>query len=437
MRDAYPQWYPPDEKSLQHAFKNGTVALDTNILHHLYRLGEQQRNQVLKVLENDDIKPRIWLPYQVGLEYQKNRLKNAYDQSRVYADLIEEVEKHGRQIRSKFEVNISDPEVRKEPIDTLETVVKQLSGQLEELGRKHVIGFDIASSENDPIRAALDRIFSSGASVGAKPDASVIGSRTAESRKRYERRVPPGYKDAEGPNKKPNPEGDYLIWCELLDHATSSGRPMVFVTNDEKEDWYQHGPDGKVLGPRPELREEMMARSADCYHQTTLTGFLRSVDRFLSIRVDEATIEQVDATIFAPVAEAPNPSFKYIDSVFDCLLEHFPNVEIMPGSHARNDGISFVLVSDGKVFAEVAVRPTRAALYPEELIELVQFSDSPSPGVIAVSNNLRGNKIARWRRSNCVAIAVEYTSDQTSGLRAAVEHFLEEGRKIKIKDYTI
>jgi hypothetical protein len=58
----------------------------------------------------------------------------------------------------------------------------------------------------------------------------------AEAKRRIGQLIPPGYRDA----KKQEPCGDYFIWKQtLLEVARREIRYFVFVTSDNKEDWYQ------------------------------------------------------------------------------------------------------------------------------------------------------------------------------------------------------
>ena len=59
----------PDEKK---QLWNGCVfVFDTNVLLNLYRYTANTRDTLLTAL--DDLKDRVWIPYQVAYEYAKNR----------------------------------------------------------------------------------------------------------------------------------------------------------------------------------------------------------------------------------------------------------------------------------------------------------------------------------------------------------------------------
>jgi hypothetical protein len=51
--------------------------------------------------------------------------------------------------------------------------------------------------------------------------------------------------------------GDFIIWRQLLDHARTSKVPIIFVTDDRKEDWVWREK-GRTLGPHPSLRREFL-----------------------------------------------------------------------------------------------------------------------------------------------------------------------------------
>jgi len=63
----------------------------------------------------------------------------------------------------------------------------------------------------------------------------------------------------------------------LLD-AVKSGKPefsqVILITNDNKSDWWEVGLDGKTVGPRVEIRQEIAKAGAKGFHMYTLVQFL-------------------------------------------------------------------------------------------------------------------------------------------------------------------
>jgi len=65
---------------------------------------------------------------------------------------------------------------------------------------------------------------------------------------------------------------------------------MVFVTGDVKEDWWQQHA-SETLGPRPELRQEMMAVAGVEFYMYTVPRFLEFAKQFLDLKVDTKEAE--------------------------------------------------------------------------------------------------------------------------------------------------
>ncbi len=54
---------------------------------------------------------------------------------------------------------------------------------------------------------------------------------------RYDRKVPPGYKDVNKP--EPDRYGDLILWLQILDKAEADKTAVIFVGDDQKEDWWR------------------------------------------------------------------------------------------------------------------------------------------------------------------------------------------------------
>jgi hypothetical protein len=127
-----------------------------------------------------------------------------------------------------------------------------------------------------------------GSNIGAELEQSTFDKRCTEAQARIDRQQPPGYRDA----KKPAPEryGDVLIWYELLDKAEVTKQPVVFVTDDDKEDWWQIVA-GQKLGPRPELREEMRKRAGVEFYIYNPAVLLQTASQQLNLGVSESSVD--------------------------------------------------------------------------------------------------------------------------------------------------
>lgn len=71
MKNSFKAYYLADTNEIMN--RTDTIfVFDTNVLLNLYSYTEQTREDFFSLL--DIVKDRVWIPYHVGLEYQRNRL---------------------------------------------------------------------------------------------------------------------------------------------------------------------------------------------------------------------------------------------------------------------------------------------------------------------------------------------------------------------------
>ena len=71
MKDKFYEFYKLPKQKLDEIWNKGLLIVDTNVLLDLYRLGEESRKDLKKSI--DFFGERVWLPYQAGLEFHRNR----------------------------------------------------------------------------------------------------------------------------------------------------------------------------------------------------------------------------------------------------------------------------------------------------------------------------------------------------------------------------
>lgn len=282
MKARFPGYYRPSNDEFADLWAKCFFVPDANILLHLFRYGEKTRAQVLDTLTR--LKPRLWIPYRVGFEFQR-RWRDVDQLNRdAYDKLSREIEGQGRKLAALF-----DEYTRHQLIDvkveqkTINEFVGRLCDRLAESKTKH------------PSRADAEKIFLEitelvGDAVGIQPPKANMEELIKEGQVRYEASVPPGYSD----NKKDVPDryGDFFIWREVLEKAKNEKKPIVVITDDVKEDWWQEFR-GEKIGPRAELIEEMNAFAGQKFYLYTLSQFLDYASNFLKRKVDNEAIEEI------------------------------------------------------------------------------------------------------------------------------------------------
>ena len=84
MKDFFKGFYNPTDELLEEAWgSDGTLfVFDTNVLLNLYGYAEQTRDDFFDLL--DSLGDKIWVPFHVGLEYQRRRLEVIRDEKAIF-----------------------------------------------------------------------------------------------------------------------------------------------------------------------------------------------------------------------------------------------------------------------------------------------------------------------------------------------------------------
>jgi hypothetical protein len=143
--------------------------------------------------------------------------------------------------------------------------------------------------DEDPIREELGSLI--GSRLGEPMVPSELEKALEAGKDRYDKRIPPGFLDAD--KEDDLRFGDLILWLEMLEQAKKTSRPVLFVTDDEKEDWWWKYK-GRTLGPRPELVHEMFEVSAQRMYMYNSLRFIEEAKAHFDIEVSEQTIEEVE-----------------------------------------------------------------------------------------------------------------------------------------------
>ncbi len=346
MKDLFPGYYRPSEEDFSGLWKNCVFILDTNVLLNLYRYSEESRNDFLKVLYK--IETRLWIPHQVALEFQENRTKVIEEQEKKFDSIKKILEDNQSRITRELH---NFPSVNHE---TLIDKISQLFGEfLEEI--KPLETKQLKSNEPDYIRDVVDSLFKG--KIGEPPTQLELESIEKEGEKRYKIKYPPGFKDEQSKKKKApylcngmsfkREYGDLILWKEILKEVEiRNWKQIIFVTDDGKEDWWREE-QGKTIGARPELVEEICKAGASIFYMYTPERFLKYAKEYIEVDIKEESIQQVEE-ISAIRNDLLNEAldfkgYKAEQAVMRWLESEYPDDEII---QSPNRGINFLRLTE-------------------------------------------------------------------------------------------
>ena len=249
LKSAFPEYFQPSDDEFKGLWEKANVVLDANVLLNLYQYSSTTRKTILSDLT--DIKERLWIPSQVAEEYLKNRISTIKKQDVTYQEIQDEIGKilpSVEKILGKASVHLTlDKEAMKK---TVSKAVQSIYRAVTVQEKKHLKEF-IVDPDEDEVYDAVTSIFQN--NVGRRWLTDELVGIFEMGRERYANEIPPGYKDG---RKDANQYGDLVVWKQILEWSQNHAKPVIFVTDDQKEDWWAIDKSGKILGPRPELLAE-------------------------------------------------------------------------------------------------------------------------------------------------------------------------------------
>jgi hypothetical protein len=277
MQNRFPGYYKPTEEEFKKLWENCIFSFDTNILLNVYRYSPKSRERLFEVWRK--LNERIWLPHQVALEYLQERLSVISYQSKPYRELQDMLDDASKSFTQKIKEfskrhSFSSHTDTKGLLKILENAHNQIKDKLKNSSASYP-----NLLESDDFWDEITQLFHE--KVGAAYSEEELSKHFKKAEHRFKQQQPPGHLDAKKPETKRY--GDVILWFQLIDYVKSKKKPLIFVTDDEKDDWWlKHK--GKTIGPRPELIQEML-------NEGGVEFYLYTGDRFLDFAATSLNLE--------------------------------------------------------------------------------------------------------------------------------------------------
>ncbi len=266
MKNTFKQYHQFTEAEFKQLWENCLFVFDTNTLLNMYRYSRSTVDAYFKVLKNLKKKKQLWIPYQAGYEFYENRIDIIYEYEGSYDTILSILDKAKKDIEESY---------KNHPFLDLKRIKRKM-----DIGLKSVES-EINSAkkdhpkwmEKDDVLDEINDLFKD--SIGTNYDDERIREIKAEGKERYEKKIPPGYKDDKKSEDKKY--GDLILWYQIIDKAKESKKPIILISGDVKEDWWLEK-DGKRIMPLPQLKKEIYDKAEVDFHIYTADRFLEFYD---------------------------------------------------------------------------------------------------------------------------------------------------------------
>lgn len=266
----FKEYHQFTDKEFKDLNKNCLFVFDTNTLLNMYRYSRKTVDNVFELLNKLKKQNQLWIPYQVGYEFYQNRINVISEYEKSYDEILLILDKAKDEIENKYKdhpfLNLSS---LKEEMNSGLSVVEQKIKQAKSVHPKWL--------EKDDVLEKINNLFDN--NIGDSYSLERLAKITNEGRERYEKKIPPGFKDDKKFEDKKY--GDLIIWYQIIDKAKETGKSIILISGDTKEDWWLEK-DGKRLMPLPQLKKEIFDKASVYFH-------IYTPDRFFELnKSDEA-----------------------------------------------------------------------------------------------------------------------------------------------------
>jgi hypothetical protein len=359
MRTRFRHYVPLSDQELSALWNTAIITVDTNVLLDLYRYHEETRDALLASLAR--FTGRLWLSHQAAEEFFHNRHvviaagQKGFDEALgTLADFDKAIATlRGNRVVPRAAVDALQSNVR--------DGVEAARGAINNAKNNHPNYF-----EQDPVLERILSLFDGG--VGPEPSAEEMKQLHAEAARRLQEKIPPGYRDsAKGDSRA---YGDYCLWRQILAHAKEKASPMLLVTSERKDDWWEKI-EGRRLGLRRELREEAAREAGQLILLYEREHFMTESARRFQVAVSPEVIRDIRALERNHKMPASDSELdELVESVLDRASNDLVDSEEVSSCIAVTNASGFYpyqveVSSAGPLSLEDATIPFEATIYFE------------------------------------------------------------------------
>lgn len=282
---------PQDPYTSKESFEEAVLVFDTSSLCRMYEIQDKYKRILLDNINM--INDKIWFPNQVIVEYGKNRIKAINNPKEEMYKLPDFFTKKGcyKPVTDYLD-HLNQNEYQHPFVD--DDKLAEIKSLVEDIQRKHRKLRDIMKDQREKRFNEIDDLvdhdvicdFVNEHKHGEGFSFLEQLNLAKEAEFRYRNQIPPGYQDSErykiGIKERGkygiNQYGDYFLWKEILRYAKDNSTPIIFITDDTKEDWFETT--GDCLLPRKELIEEFKEIANKNFWMYTLNQFIQKIIDF-------------------------------------------------------------------------------------------------------------------------------------------------------------
>lgn len=248
MKKYFPGFYPLNIGELDIFSDELTIILDTDVLLDLFRMPPDVADLYLRILEDEKIKGRLWLPYDVAWKFHQC----------VNKEILRQIDNINSVLSNLTLCKVGLGEKRAYPYLTINTW-DRLNACINKINAEcQVEKIKLQDSlKGCEIKDRIDSLFAeTDTKIGTPYSEAELDTIYEEGKKRYKEFLPPGEDSGHTSNMRIH-HHNLIVWKQILAKAKEKSKccNFLYVTGKITNDWY-YIVGGKNISTRHELQNE-------------------------------------------------------------------------------------------------------------------------------------------------------------------------------------
>lgn len=262
MKKLFPGYYPMTEEEIDKHWKNATFVIDSVFLLDIFRLNEKDAQTLLTILNEEPIKKRLWIPYDVAWIYHHCLNEEILQQITNIQNTLCQLTNCKENIIGKKRYPYLEKDITEELQKLIVTITQKLENQTDNLSQ---------TLKTDTRKQKVNDLFSE--HIGESYEDAELEEIYIQAQKRYSTNTPPGFCTGNHPDKRVMYH-DLIIWNQIQKYAKDKQKDIIFANGKTREDWFYIVKD-KVISPRQELIDEFSNNTQQKFYCLSSSEFIR------------------------------------------------------------------------------------------------------------------------------------------------------------------
>ncbi|QPA60710.1 PIN-like domain-containing protein [Lysinibacillus sphaericus] len=302
MKKLFAGFFQYNDDEFKEIWEKAIFVVDTNVLLSFFKYSTKETTtslfKLLSDLKNDK---RLLIPHHVALEFFHNFENVEYSQSEGINLLAKNLIDLKEEANTIFKrINSSHPYINSDNFKFVIEDLEQLNQKIQLKNQEELESLPDAEKLKNDLFDLIKGI------IGEPYNQEKINAIEKDGKIRYQYNVPPGWKDRDDKQKQnfrtyggiryQQLYGDLIVWNQIIDFVKDepeNTKPIIFITEEKKEDWWEKNDGGLIKRPQPHLIQEFLEKTKQKFYMYRIDNFVKNASEYLGVEVTEKQMQDL------------------------------------------------------------------------------------------------------------------------------------------------